>query len=187
MENHYHIENGRRKPDILDVVGQRVDLRRHGKEFTGLCPFHGDKTPSFTVNESKQVFFCHGCHEGGDVISFIRKLDALSFPEALQALGVDSEHKARPKLTASRKRAAEVAVVWAREQRARFNFLLAEKLEQRDYADERNDCELAEIFDREITLLRGFYDALEYPRGIAELLTIRASIEQITDGAQVAL
>lgn len=53
------------KFSITEVVGRYVNLRKRGKEFTGLCPFHSEKTPSFTVNEEKGLFYCHGCHQGG--------------------------------------------------------------------------------------------------------------------------
>src|SRR5437016_5544975 len=78
------------KPDILEVIGQRVALRRRGRDYFGLCPFHVDKNPSFSVNESKQVFYCHGCGESGDVIDFVRKLDGVNFKDACAALGMSA-------------------------------------------------------------------------------------------------
>jgi len=176
------------KPPIVQVIGERVDLHRAGREFVGLCPFHADKNPSFTVREDKGVFYCHGCHEGGDVIDFIRKLDGLTFPDACAALGIENGRRhVAPILTAARRHAAELAAAWVNDQRAKFNVLLAEGLEQRDLADEIGDFELAEIFNRELTMLRGFYDALKSPRGAAEMLALRQSIERITDGAGVLL
>ena len=59
---------------IIDVVGEFVTLQQHGHEFWGLCPFHAEKTPSFAVNPAKELFYCHGCHVGGDVITFIQKI-----------------------------------------------------------------------------------------------------------------
>ena len=100
------------KPPIVETVRQRVELRRIGNEFVGLCPFHSERTPSFTVSEDKGVFYCHGCHEGGDVYSFVQKLDRLTFPEALRALGVEFYRRPTPKLTASRMHAADRAVTW---------------------------------------------------------------------------
>ena len=175
------------KPTILEVIGQRVELRRAGKEFVGRCPFHADKTPSFSVSEEKGLFHCFACAAGGDVFDFIMRADGLTFPEARKALGIESENKPRPTLTPSRKRAAALAVEWAREQHAKFNTMIAVALEQRDLADELGDFELAEVFDRELILLRGFYDSLKYPRGTAKMLEARASIENITAGAEVSL
>ena len=61
------------KTDIVSVVGERVHLKRQGSSYKGLCPFHSEKTPSFTVFTSTQNFYCFGCHVGGDVINFIMK------------------------------------------------------------------------------------------------------------------
>ncbi len=72
--------------NILDVVSQYVKLRRAGKNFLGLCPFHKEKTPSFTVSVEKQIYYCFGCHEGGNAVHFLAKYDHLSFHEALESL-----------------------------------------------------------------------------------------------------
>lgn len=74
------------KNDIVDVISRYVTLKRAGSNHKGLCPFHGEKTPSFVVSSSKQLFHCFGCGEGGNVISFIMKQENLSFIEALQFL-----------------------------------------------------------------------------------------------------
>jgi DNA primase len=75
------------KVNIVDVVSQYVKLRKAGKDFMGLCPFHREKTPSFTVSAEKQIFYCFGCREGGNAISFIMKHENLTFVEALEHLG----------------------------------------------------------------------------------------------------
>ena len=67
------IENLKSQIDILDVVGQVVDMKRTGANYKGLCPFHQEKTPSFYVSESRQYFTCFGCGASGDVISFVEK------------------------------------------------------------------------------------------------------------------
>lgn len=72
--------------NILDLVSQYVKLRRAGKNFLGLCPFHKEKTPSFTVSVEKQIYYCFGCHEGGNAVHFLAKYDHLSFHEALESL-----------------------------------------------------------------------------------------------------
>ena len=72
--------------DIVDIVSEIVSLRRAGRNFLGLCPFHAEKTPSFTVSPEKQIFYCFGCGAGGNVFSFIMKHGGLSFPEAARAL-----------------------------------------------------------------------------------------------------
>ena len=175
------------KPNIFSVIGQRIELRRAGKEYVGLCPFHQDRRPSLYVNEAKQVFLCRSCGEHGDVITFIMKLDGLSFPKAKRALGMGSDFPPRPPLTARRQSAAAIAAAWVNEQRAKFNVMIADAMHYRDLADEVGAFELAESFNRELVMLRGFYDALEHPHGAAEMLALRESIEQITDGAEVSL
>lgn len=72
--------------DIIDVVGEYVQLRKSGRAFLGLCPFHSEKSPSFNVNAERQFFHCFGCGAGGDVFSFLMKLEQLTFPEALHKL-----------------------------------------------------------------------------------------------------
>ena len=72
--------------DIVEVIGEHVALKRTGARFTGLCPFHAEKTPSFTVNPQGQFFHCFGCGESGDVFSFLMKYHHFDFPDALQTL-----------------------------------------------------------------------------------------------------
>ena len=79
-------EEVRNAIDIAQVVGERVPLRRAGRTWKGLCPFHAEKTPSFTVNPERQIWHCFGCNKGGDVFAFLMEIDKVTFPEALQAL-----------------------------------------------------------------------------------------------------
>ena len=72
--------------DIADVVGSYVSLTPKGGNQFGLCPFHNEKTPSFSVNTAKQIYYCFGCHKGGGVINFIMEVENLSFPEAVEFL-----------------------------------------------------------------------------------------------------
>jgi DNA primase len=74
------------KLSVVDVVGETVQLKKAGSTFKGLCPFHGEKTPSFTVTPARDSWKCFGCGEGGDIFSFVMKRDSLSFPEALKTL-----------------------------------------------------------------------------------------------------
>ena len=80
------IEQIRNASDIVDIIGSFVPLKRAGTNFLGLCPFHKEKTPSFNVNPSKQIFHCFGCHKGGDVFTFIREFENLNFLESVQRL-----------------------------------------------------------------------------------------------------
>ena len=68
--------------DIVDVISERVKLKKTGKNYTGLCPFHNEKSPSFTVSTEKQIYKCFGCGEAGNVISYVMKDRNVTFPEA---------------------------------------------------------------------------------------------------------
>jgi DNA primase len=76
----------RRRISILDVVSAHVTLKRSGRRYTGLCPFHSEKTPSFTVNPELGFFYCFGCHAGGDVFDFVMRMGGVAFPDALTEL-----------------------------------------------------------------------------------------------------
>jgi len=80
------IEEVRSLADIVDVVGDYVRLKKRSSNFVGLCPFHSEKTPSFNVNPKLGIFKCFGCGEGGDVFSFVSRVESLSFPEAVRML-----------------------------------------------------------------------------------------------------
>jgi DNA primase len=72
--------------NIVDVVGEHVVLRKSGSNFTGLCPFHNERSPSFSVSEQKQLYHCYGCKKGGDLVGFVREIHGLSFTEAVEEL-----------------------------------------------------------------------------------------------------
>src|ERR1039458_3673531 len=73
--------------DIVNVVGEYVRLRKSGPQrYSGLCPFHTEKTPSFSVHAARQFYKCFGCGEGGDVFNFVQKIEGISFYEALKLL-----------------------------------------------------------------------------------------------------
>ncbi len=80
------INEVRNSNNILDVVSQYVVLKRSGRSYSGLCPFHREKSPSFFVSPDKQIFHCFGCGEGGDVFGFIRKIENVTFKEAVEQL-----------------------------------------------------------------------------------------------------
>ncbi|MEE8476489.1 MAG: DNA primase [Myxococcota bacterium] len=83
------IEQLRDRVDLVDLIGRFVTLKRAGRSYKGLCPFHDEKTPSFNVNPDRGTFYCFGCHEGGDAIAFLMKVENLSFPESARTLARD--------------------------------------------------------------------------------------------------
>ena len=82
--------------NIVDVVGEHVVLRKSGSNHTGLCPFHSERSPSFSVSEQKQLYHCYGCKKGGDLVSFTMAIHGLSFPETVEELA-DRARIALPK------------------------------------------------------------------------------------------
>ena len=80
------IDEINRKMDIVELVSQYVSLKKQGRNFVGLCPFHSENTPSFIVSPDKQIYHCFGCHAGGNGINFLMQIENLSFPEAIEKL-----------------------------------------------------------------------------------------------------
>lgn len=87
MIPHEYIEELTRRVDIVDLVGSYVQLKRKGRLYSGLCPFHSEKTPSFYVYPDTQSFYCFGCGAGGSAVSFMQKMDNISYTEAVKLLG----------------------------------------------------------------------------------------------------
>ena len=86
MIPHEYIEELTRRTDIVDLVGSYVQLKRKGRLYGGLCPFHSEKTPSFYVYPDTQSFYCFGCGAGGDAITFAKKINSISYGEAVKLL-----------------------------------------------------------------------------------------------------
>src|SRR5215211_5369202 len=80
------IDRVRDAVDMVELVGAKTDLRRVGSRFLGLCPFHDERTPSFSVDPAKKLYHCFGCGEGGDAIGFVQQTEALDFPDAVETL-----------------------------------------------------------------------------------------------------
>src|SRR5215469_13560055 len=79
----------RQQTDIVRIVGEFVRLKKAGAQnYSGLCPFHGEKTPSFSVHAGRQFYHCFGCGQSGDVFSFIQKIENVSFPEAVKTVEI---------------------------------------------------------------------------------------------------
>ena len=105
--------------DIVEIVGERVALTRHGKDFVGLCPFHPDHKPSLSVSPSKQIFKCWSCGAGGDAIRFVQLRDRVDFRDALATLakraGIELRSSPADRQSTELREQLQAAVVWARQ------------------------------------------------------------------------
>ena len=90
------IERVRLKSDIIQTISDYIELKKRGHNFFGLCPFHNEKTASFSVNEDKQIYKCFGCGAGGGVFNFIMDIEKVDFPESIEILakrnGIEIEY-----------------------------------------------------------------------------------------------
>jgi DNA primase len=98
------------KLDLLAYVSQYVTLRKRGREYVGLCPFHAEKTPSFSLNAEKQLWHCYGCDAGGDLIAFVKRYENLEFPEALRMLAARAGVELRESPETRRRRSEREAI-----------------------------------------------------------------------------
>lgn len=114
------IEEIKQRADIVDVVSEYVTLKKAGRNYLGICPFHNEKTPSFTVNREKQMYYCFGCGEGGHVFTFLMKIGNMSFPETARHLAKKTGVVIPSLLTPK-----ERAQYGAREQISRINEMAA--------------------------------------------------------------
>jgi len=173
------------KPSIVEIIGKYVELRKAGKEYTGRCPFHDDKHPSFSVNEDKGLFHCFGCQESGDVIDFVMKIEGVSFIDALAELGMDTTRpRPQPKKNPTKDRARRIAE-WANEQTGRANALLREIGWQLQLAKEIHDRDLTNYFGRQWAILEDLADDLQTAKLVIELYSNRAAIESILADADL--
>jgi DNA primase len=125
------VDEVRAKNDIVSVVEQYVRLdKRSGSNFFGLCPFHNEDTPSFSVSPQKQIFYCFGCHKGGNVITFIREIEKCTWPQALKILADRANVKLpEPEDDSYRERAAlnsQIAAIYLEAARYYYRNLIAE-------------------------------------------------------------
>jgi CHC2 zinc finger len=169
------------KPSGVSVISKRVELRRASKEWTGLCPFHADKTPSFSVSEEKGLFHCFACGESGDVFDFIMKLDGVSFVEAVKSLGGDPDYRPqRPTIS----REAIIITDWCNAQFAKAQSLLREIGQRMQLAKDLAWTDEVERLSREWKILSIFADDLQNPKLAISLFESREAIENILQDAE---
>ncbi|MGH7794107.1 MAG: CHC2 zinc finger domain-containing protein [Candidatus Binatia bacterium] len=174
------------KPSIIEVVEQYFQLRRTGKEFFGVCPFHPDKRPSLSVNEEKGLFHCFACGTSGDVIRFVELIENISFPEACARLNLET-FKPRPR---PHRIEAEKIARWAQETSKSISAAL------RAIGDEIYICSLARKepgADRELiravevelirrwAILEDFDDDLNNSALVLELWRQRRDVEHLVE------
>ncbi len=80
------VQRVREATDLVALAGEHLGLRRVGRRFTGLCPLHTEKSPSFSINPELQLYYCFGCHKSGDAITFVREVEHLDFVDAVERL-----------------------------------------------------------------------------------------------------
>jgi DNA primase len=142
------IDRVRDAVDMVELVGAKTDLRRVGTRFVGLCPFHDERTPSFSVDPAKKLYHCFGCGEGGDAIGFVQQTEALDFPAAVELLGERYNVRVErveddPKVEERRRRHDRLRAVLDRTARFYATYLWesAEARKAREYLIERGFSE----------------------------------------------
>lgn len=167
---------------ISEVIGKYVQLRRSGKELTGLCPFHSEVNPSFFVNEERGVFYCFSCSAGGDLITFIEKAEGLGFKDALARLGVDGLPKRAREDQATRGE-AKLIVAWAQTISDQIGEKLREIGQYQRLTREFTDKKLAEwqreVLKRQWDIITVIDDDLTDPNCLIELYQNRHMIEDL--------
>jgi DNA primase len=179
--------NKTQRPPISDVISQYVDLRQVGREFWALCPFHAEKTPSFAVNVEKDLFYCHACHTGGDVIRFIETIEGIDFKTAARLLGIGTYRPSAAQLHI--KREAKTIALWVQGTSSKLCDAL------REIGDEIRVCKLAreqssadqDLVQHEAGLIRQWAiltdldDDVNNPKLVLELWEQREDIDLLVE------
>lgn len=182
------------RPSIVEIISRYVNLKKSGREHTCLCPFHSEKTPSFSVNEEKGRFYCHGCHVGGDVITFVREIEHLDFNEALAFLRMSRGSISSAEITRRQvaKAASDSLALWASDVSIRISAKMREVgshsaiagkiLRELPCADRELLRGEIEACGREWSLLEILQEDLFNPGYTLDLWRNREAIEHIAGG-----
>lgn len=165
------------RPKIEDVVSHHTELRRSGRQLSGRCPLHAEKTPSFYVDPEKQVFYCHGCHAGGDVIAFVMALRGCEFGDAVRELGLDGADHAPPSDERT-ERIVEMLIEWRRGISPAISDRCRRLFHAEGVAREFAPA-LADELQREWEVLADFQESLWEPQGLLEMWAQREAVERI--------
>src|ERR671923_1249752 len=138
------VDRVRQAADIVEIVNPHTDLRRQGDRWVGLCPFHEERTPSFSVNAHDKLYYCFGCERGGDVFRFVQEKEGMEFPEAVELLaeryGVELQREREdPRAEAARQRRARLGELLERTAGFYASYLWGsgEAAKAREYLKER--------------------------------------------------
>jgi DNA primase catalytic core len=183
------------RPNIVEVISSFVSLRKSGQEFVGFCPFHSEKHPSFSVNEGKGLFYCFGCGEGGDVITFVEKIQKVDFKGALHFLGITKGLQSRKQIREfEQKRARAREIFWWAQAISNRVASALRNLGQKEWVAEEglhlpsvDKSLLAEelaLIRHQWDLLEVFHDALGVPETVIELWEQREIIEALVEELQ---
>jgi hypothetical protein len=170
------------KLDAVEIIGEYVLLRKAGRQYVGLCPFHAEKTPSFYV-AAGLGFHCFGCGAKGDVIRFMQEIAGISFAEAWRCLGL-GEYRPRPR-DDREYRAASMLAEWLNDQYAKIGVLCRECSNGLWLARELSDQDLEASFKREWLILSDLHEDLQNLDCADELIDCRENIEAITERTSV--
>lgn len=165
------------RPDIVEIISQHAELRRAGRQLVGLCPLHEEKTPSFYVDPDKQVFHCHGCHAGGDVIRFVEDLKGIGFLEARAFLGMTSERE-KPATHSPGESLAQRLSEWRREMSIRIGNRCRMTFQRAEIAEQCDREEYSRL-GREFAVLSEWQSSIWTADGVIEMWEQREAIERI--------
>jgi DNA primase len=152
------------------VQSYGVELRRAGKELVGLCPFHDDRHPSFSVNPDKEKWHCFGCQAGGDVVTFVMRMENIDYKSALKMLGreqLPKPPKPRPEID------------WAKATLLRVNAVLRDINQRLRLAEKLEWQEEVDLLSREYEVLETMADDLADPQVIPHLFSKREWVESL--------
>ena len=167
-------------PSMVEVAQRYTELKRRGRQWVGRCPLHVEKTPSFTVSDEKQAFYCFGCHVGGGVIRLIELVEQTDRKGALKILGIGGNHyKPKPRDFLKQRGAAMVAK-WMNHQHAKVGAMLREITRSLAIAEEAGASTLVERWEREFLILETLFEDLQRSEFAAALWAARDSIQAIT-------
>lgn len=128
--------------DILTIIGDYVSLKKRGRNFIGLCPFHSEKTPSFTVSPDKKIYHCFGCHQSGDAIGFVMDVDQLSFTQAIEHIakkvGISIEYEQQSPEQQAQAEKIDLIVTALVEAKQLFQYHLSNSTEAQSYCEKRH-------------------------------------------------